>query len=333
MMVSWAARTHDVICVSPSGKFGGQFGVGPWRLVPDDPRLLGLLNQLDIPHSTSRISGDKCMSHAALWIQRDQNSDKDLFLHVPEAFTTIKSADLQAMNLAQAAKFDRVRTPPVMGMLEPEWTLTPSQYVDFDYNALTMAVAADTDLHQGSLCRVDVNNKIAYFIDDEGDVFEETYDRLVITCPIAVFNESIEHTRFTTPAHTTSTIDLAFVEAEPRGTYKTPDHMLSADVVWTPFAPTIMRLTHHTLGGGSAYCVEFKAGASLQSLRKDLDSILGERYKVKSLLRGVRGPVIRDSSESWRLDKRGIHAIGPHATGVMTPITTALATALKLFGT
>lgn len=322
MMASWAARAHDVLCVSPSGQFGGQFGIGPWRVVEATEQMQGLLDQVGVPYAVST-----CPSHPAVWIDV---CDRPVILHVPDDFAEVPSRDLDVMASAYSLKYDLINDPAIPGLREPEWR--QHSYLDFDFDLLVGAIADDTDIAAGSLIRVDVDRRRAHFMTPDGESIEP-YDLLIVTCPIAEFARAIIHDpRYSCPVHWTSTIDLAFVEAPIRGTAQVPDPLLAADTIWCPYLPTVMRMSHALSGESkeSAYVVEFKANESIERLSMDLDRVLGKSYRVTRLVRGVRGPVVPDLSEPWSLTQKAIRPLGPHATGIMASISTTLEEAIAM---
>lgn len=317
MMASYAARAHDVVCWSLSGKLGGQFDAGPFRLVRNTPDMREMLDQLD-------------MSFETWTTQPGMIHNGDLCI-LPDAFAEIRSREAYGLQASYRAKSrgEWARDNALLrGMCEPE--VDPCVALDLNFAALAEAIGADDlPVRTGRLASVDAKNRTAIFKAGAG-VHVEHYDMLIVTCPIDILARSLKSSRWLNrwyvPSHVTSPVDLVYVDS-PDGVGNAIDPLVGFDAVWTPVTPrnVLMRLSHD-FGG---YVAECQHGASLEDISADLAYALPFGHHVKRIERGLRGVVTADPEEA-RLPP-GIIAAGPHATGKMVTIDETLAQMMEIF--
>lgn len=314
MVASWVCRSHDLVCWSPSGRFGGQFASGPFRLVRATQAATDMLDQLDLAFETHDSQPGIILADGSL-------------LPLPDGFATVRSRDAAKMRQEYITKSRgawAVSREELEGMAEPE--RHPDLALDFDFASFRRAIADDTEIRQGQLVDLDPQRRRATFRGPSGDVVE-SYDSLIFTCPSEVVYRAlpVRHAQ-KMPQHVTSAVDIVHV-VTPDGVGAAIDRLVGFDVVWIPATPAafLMRLSHETDG----YACEFKAGATLEEIKADLAFALPFGHSHVKIDRGLRGIVTHDR-EAGELPK-DVHAAGPHATGYMCTLDETLDRMMELF--
>lgn len=314
MVASWVCRSHDLVCWSPSGRFGGQFAAGPFRLVRATEAAMGMLDQLDLPFETHDSQPGVIMPGGAL-------------LPLPDGFAAVKSLEAEKMRREYVVKSRgewALSRPDLEGMAEPE--RLPDVALDFDFASFRGAIGEDTEIHQGQLVDLDPQRRRATFRGVRGE-HVESYDSLIFTCPSEVVYRSLPVRQAQKMAqHMTSAVDVAHVTS-PDGVGAAIDRLVGFDVIWTPATPAkvLMRLSHETDG----YAAEFKAGATIEEMQADLAFALPFGHSLVKIDRGLRG-MVTPAREPGELPK-DVHAAGPHAAGHMCTLDETLDRMMELF--
>lgn len=309
MVASWAARAHDLTCWSPSGRFGGQFGAGPFRLVRATDNFCAMLDQLELIYEPFETQPGMLVKPGQV-------------LPLPDAYAAINRTLRDQIRKEYAFKYGGSANS---GMPEPE--LVPTAALDFDYAHFTKAIEADTDIERGRLQRVDIDRKVATFLRDFREI-QVPFDAMIVACPMLALSNAFHPISMAPelPSHSTAPVGLVHV-ATPDSRGETIDELVGFDAIWTPITPrrALMRMSHVSFG----YVCEFRNDASAEELQEDLAFALPLGHDVVKIERGLRGNVV--AGQNTGKLPANVYAAGPHATGKMNTPDTTLDRMMELF--